>query len=571
MISNKKNLIFISALASLLAVRIYLGRIASIFILPGQIYDDDWMLLASELTNHFEGLNMPWFMLMIKDMGYPIFLAAVRNAGLQYTDVLALLWFIAAVLFMYLFKSITGLRHLAVQAAIYAFILFQPMAFDTLTGLRLYRNGALIPFYFIVLTMMGIVFARYFAQKQSSSLRVHLLFQLLFGFIFTWTYYMKEDGIWLLCCLAAVLLLCVIRIVREYRQSVKTCLAHLAVLFIPIFIFAAGTTAYKSINQAYFGVYETNNRTAGELGKFIKNIYDIKSSERTGKIWAPTDAVLRSFDVSETLAASKGLKDSVIHTEWFEGDIYKAPIQGDFLGWVMVTSISNTKTCTSLPEQEDFLRKANNEISSAFSDGRLEKDDKFRLTASMGGRSVREILQLRHLLGRQYRSYIAMSGVGYTPYDYRIVFNPNDHQDHQEIISKASQTVGIDLTKQNDKAGKASFILNKLFLIYAALQILAALFALLGIAYGLKRLLKERHLITAAEGCALAISSSSLLLSIVYGLAVAWFCEFVFVVIDWVPKFYGIGMIPMLALFEVFGSYLFFSYLQAYRQKTTDI
>ena len=566
MISSKQNIILISLMACLLAVRVYLGRIASIFLLPGQIYDDDWMLLASELPDHFAGLNMPWHMLMIKDMGYPALLALIRSAGVQYTDAMAILWFSAAVLFMCLFRSITSIKHWATSAFIYAFVLFQPMAFDTLTSLRLYRNGALIPFYFIVLTMMGLIFARFFTSSRPSSFKVFIIFQLIFGSIFTWTYYMKEDGIWLLCCLVAILLLCTIKIIQQYRQSVKMCLLQLTVLFIPVLLFATATIAYKSINQAYFGVYETNNRTAGELGKFIKNVYDIKSAERSGTVWAPTDAVMKAFDVSDTLSSNNDLRDSVIHTAWFEGNIYKSPIQGDFLGWVMMTSISDTKVCHSLPEQEEFLRKANNELAAAFSNGRLEKDDSFRLTSSMGGRSIREILHLRRLLSRQYRSYIAMQGVGYTPYDYRIVFNPNDPKDHQEIIAKASQTVGFDLTQKNSDAGNAAFVLNKLFLGYAALQILGTVFALLGIGFAVKKLLARQKPFTSAEGCSLAISVSSLLLSVVYGIAVAWFCEFVFALIDWVPKFYGIGMIPMLTLFEVFGSYLFFFYLQAHRK-----
>ena len=558
---NRKDILFLCTIAILLVIRKYLGRLASVLVFPNQLYDDAWFLQSANLNEHFLGIGQPWYLLMIKNIGYSVFLFAVKLSGLHYTDVMTLLWFFAAISFIYLFKLVTNIKSHAVYALIFSFILFSPLAFDSVTGIRVYRNGALIPFYFLVLSMMGIIFARHFANHRRPSAKLQIVFQLIFGFLFTWTYYMKEDGLWLLCCLSAILLLCTIKILLQYPLSSKTCLSQLVILFIPIFVFTSGTIAYKSVNEKYFGLYETNNRTAGELGEFVKNVYKIKSSERTSLVWAPADAIQKTFAASATLNANEKLKYSIMHSRWFGNDIVDHPIKGDFLGWVMLSAFYDSETCSSVKEQEEFLRKVNDEISDAFSEGRLEKDDKIQLISSMGGRSLDEILALRHILFTQYRTYITMKGVSYTPSeDCAIKPAPDDPTDYSPLISQASQTLNMDLNQKNTHVEKNLSIFKSLFKIYAVLQVLLVIFAFLGIIRGIKRILLDKDVHSVAANCSLAIASSSFMLSLIYGIAIAWFCEFVFIDIDWAPKFYGIGMLPFLSLFEIFGSYLFFHY-----------
>ena len=61
------------------------------------------------------------------------------------------------------------------------------------------------------------------------------------------------------------------------------------------------------------------------------------------------------------------------------------------------------------------------------------------------------------------------------------------------------------------------------------------------------------------------IAVSSLMLSAVYALAISWFCQFVINSVNGFSSFkfysltfYGIGIIPMLTIFEIFGTYLFY-------------
>lgn len=178
---------FVLSIIGLLALRIAAGRTVSILVVPDSPYDDAWMVLNSEITNHFVVQDQAWHMLLIKDMGYPIFLAIVRHFGMYYTDAISLLWFLAAISFTYFFVMITHIKHRGILISIFAFVLFSPLAFDSYVGLRVYRNGMLLPLYFTALSMMGIMFARSFSDNPAFCLRGQFIFYLFFGLLFTFT------------------------------------------------------------------------------------------------------------------------------------------------------------------------------------------------------------------------------------------------------------------------------------------------------------------------------------------------------------------------------------------------
>lgn len=86
----------------------------------------------------------------------------------------------------------------------------------------------------------------------------------------------------------------------------------------------------------------------------------------------------------ETLKKNVELKNIVLRTNWFsEGGkytIFEKPIRGDFLGRVMLTSLNDSKTCSSLAEQEKYLKQVNQELKTAFENGTLEKNDKIQIS-----------------------------------------------------------------------------------------------------------------------------------------------------------------------------------------------
>ena len=565
---STKNFFIVGGI--LLALRILAGRLFGVTFWPFAYYDDALMFRYADLSEHFVDQSLRYIDLLVKDMGFPIFLKFLQVTGIVYTDAISIIYFFGAVMFTLLFSTLTDIRRKEILLIIYVFVLFNPVAFSG-TSLRLYRNSALAPFYILVITMMVYLFVIYWKNLELT-LKQRICFSVIFGFFFTWTYYMKEDGIWLLMSLAAIIVTCFFHEVFIDTKPLKEKFIHTLILFLPLIMWFSGTVAYKSINEHYFGVYIINNRTEGELGRFLKNVYHIKSAERTGKIWAPADAVMKAFDTSETLKNNVELRENVLHTPWFTNadkpTIFEAPIHGDFLGWVMLSSIYDTKTCLTLADQETYFKKVNQELETAFENGTLEKDDKFYITSSMGGRTFSEILQLKEGIALAYILHLFVTDNPNIT-EYRI-YTDNDKTfedtvaDYKGIIAKAGDFANIDFFAKNEYYKQAYTFSLITFWIYRVLNLVLVSCSFVGIFLAVRKIIHSSVKECSNTLLTVVIVTGTLLLSAVYALAISWFSEFLVVVAA--LNFYGIGIIPMLIIFEVFGTYLFLNSFKSIRK-----
>ncbi len=526
---ERADRIFLAAATILFALRIWLGREISVFIMAESQHDDILMIEYADLYDHFVSQSLPFQMRMIKDLGFPIFLNVVKFSGLEYVDWLAILWLAAAILMVWLFARLTEITDRRILFLVFAFVLFTPEAFSW-TGRRLYRTAALVPAYFITLELLTL----WLIERR-------LWLGILLGIIFTWTFYTKEDGVWLL----AVLILVTAATIFLNRRRV-------AVALVPLIIFFAGAASYRALNYKFFGVAAVNNRTEGELGNFLKLVYKIDSAQRTGEFWAPTDAIERAFEVSPTLKNSPELKNHVMHTTWFEGDIKAHPIHGDFLGWVMLSALYDSRTCKSLAEQEEFLARVNAELAAAFESGALKKDTRPQIISSMGGFTWAEIWALREFVWAAYKANVAMWMVD-VDYAEGLVAYPAgaDREQFRRAIAQTSEYTNMDFEHGAVDAEKIRRLGRAVFKIYSVLNTALFVLALVALITSLRDLMRRRLKIPALH---LLILAGFLALSFVYALAISWFSYFIG--LGGILMYSG-GIIPMLAIFELLGAWIF--------------
>ena len=569
---QRSEVIFYGIICVLLMLRGILGHWAGIWMISKAYSDDALMIRYADFQGYFFDRTLPWHDELLKDMGYPLFLQMVHFFGINYVDAITALWFLAALLIGRSFDALTQSGNRVVFIAIYSFILFHPIAFDAMAGTRLYRNSILTPAYFIVFAMSAITFARYFYQK-TCDLKYLFLWQITFGILFTWTYYLKEDGIWLLLCMISVTLgilgILIFVNIREQYFRINFFLVHVSLLLLPFAVFWGGTVAYRMINYQYFGVREINTRTAGELERFCKNIYRIDSKERTVAIWAPTDAVMQAFEASKTLKENKELREAILHTPWFNHDIRSTPIVGDFLSWVLPTALAESKTCTSQLEMQTYLRYVNDELEESFNKGILKEDDKIQLIPSMGGCSLTEIFDLRKSIAKEYFMVIVPAYIYTHPvltsYDFNI-YNLDKNED-AHVILQASEYTGINMFEDNNHEKLINSIANVQFITYSVLQCALVWMTWFGTVYFLRKCLIRKECLESKEYLCVFIVVAMLLVSSVYALAIAWFTKFLFVnggklVGMLCLNFYSVGLIPMLVFVELSGGYLFYRYIQ---------
>ncbi len=120
---------FIFAAIALFVLRILAGRLIGAIFVPMSDGDDALMVRYSYLHDHFLNQSQV-YEVMVKEMGFPLFLDLVKNLGIVYTDAISFLWLLAAVTFTILFATLTKVRRNEILLLVYAIVLFMPISFS---------------------------------------------------------------------------------------------------------------------------------------------------------------------------------------------------------------------------------------------------------------------------------------------------------------------------------------------------------------------------------------------------------------------------------------------------------
>ncbi len=399
-------------LAALL--RIVLSRTLGSTFLSHEVCDDVLMLSYSALRSHF---LEPQIYSMAKTMVFPLFLDVVHVSHVSYNIWLSLLYIAASLTLFYAVKRVFKSRALAAFA--YFYFLFIPLAFDWWSGLRIYRNAIIPPFVtaFFSLSVLA-VWRAWFpedAEAAGNGKRrglKNVFFYLLLGLVMTLTYYIREDGIWILACLLVFLGFAFIgTLVKGWKRIGKgKTLLRAGTVLLPLVLFVLCTHVYKSVNQHFFGVYGIETRTAGEQGGFVQRLFRIDSPERTSEIWTPADVIDKAFEASPTLRSAEGYRDAIIQSEVAKGDMYAHPITGERMGWLTKDALLSSGNFVDEPTSEAFFRQVNLELDEAFADGTLKEADRIQLLSSSGGFTKEEILDLAREMEYGFRGTVLEQG-----------------------------------------------------------------------------------------------------------------------------------------------------------------
>lgn len=557
-----KILLFCITIAFIL--RIYLGEIVGIWFPSEQVYDDA-LLVAYALPEHY---STPDHLTLLKTMSYPWFLNFVDLVNLPYTVVISFIWCLSALLIFNLSLIIIKNKYIAFFSFLY--ILFLPTAFEIWMGTRLYRNSILVPF-----VMMNFYFMVYNIYALYKNIKTNKLYSFmsstLFGILFSFTYYIKEDGIWLLACMIAYIviytLIMLIKFIFNREILSYNLFFNILTLFFPILIFIASSYIYKDMNYRITGVKAIETRTQSELGDFVKKIYKISSKTRNSIHWAPADAIDAAYKVSSTFQKYPELRNKIIHTPWFSNDIYIDPIRGDFLTWVLRTALTEANIWKTEKQVNDLFREINKELEQAFNNGSLKKEnERMQLVSSMGGRNWSEINDLIPLVGKIYRGTIFLKGysAGSVPGNITNLYISHKAAELTNIQYLANPQVMENGIVDHSRANN---IVNIIFSLYKTINFILFFMSIGIIVYMVflfilnSKAIKEKFIFYKDSFVFLTISLSFLMLSFVYSLAIAWFSEFIFKdgVNMTILNFYSVINSGLMSFFYMFGLFTFIS------------
>lgn len=544
--------------------RISISQKLSIWYSSNEFYDDKLFVRYADLFAHFKEPDL-WS--LVKTMSYPLFLNFVHMTGLSYSTVLTIVWIAAALLLVKVFKMLTDNRFFL--TFVYLFVLFTPAAFDSWVGTRLYRNAIIAPFVLLAFSLMILILLKLVKNHELSAKNI-IFPSIVLGFIFTFTYYIKEDGIWLLPCLILVIFVsvCIVvyRWIKDKSKVRKKILALILILCLPMLIFVFNANIYKMINYHYFNVYEINTRTEGQLGEFVNNIYKIYSDNRNVEIWAPADAIEKAFETSETLKKYPELKEAIFQSHWVGGDINANPIRGDFLTWVLRDALFETGVWENEAQVNKLFNQVNNELEEAFESKLLEKDRKIQIIASGGGRNIEEILQLSNIIARELEVVLFLKG--YAPGGQLGEYSDSESYEFATVLVNEN-LMPFQHENQKNEFETGNRMANVVFRIYSILNpclFILSIFSAIYVGYQLfnkrNRNYKENFSVYL---CCVTMIFVFLGISFLYALAIGWFAEWLLIQTEYnwtIVKFYSIGLVPIFIIIELFGLYLFFEILK---------
>ncbi len=379
-------------------LRIYVGSNLGLWFFIGSIDDDLLLLNYSDLSNHFLNWNI---LTLTKDISYSLFLFFVNISNIPYSFYLSLLWIVAGILITYsIYKFLNKDKLLLLL--VFLFIIFLPVAFDSSCGTRIYRNAIMAPLIIILLSVL-LIFVLNSLSKVTNYTKLVFL-SIVVGLIFSFNFYIKEDGILTL----PLLLVCITSIIlfHFYEFRKKFDIKYILIMLIPLLIFGASTISYKEVNNYYFGVDEINTRTDGEIGEFWNMLLKIDDPNKTTEIWVPVSTIEKAWNASPTLQSRPDLFENLIHSDWAGGDLNQNPLPGDLVALCLRDELKDVNLFNNEKQANDFFNQVNSELEDAFASGKLNKSDRIFITSSATGKTLDEVFGLKPYITSAVKSCV---------------------------------------------------------------------------------------------------------------------------------------------------------------------
>lgn len=555
--SNRKiNGQLLMAMILLAVTRILLSVLIGIWFAASQTCDDRLMIAYADLSDHFNNFS---HLALVKDLSFSVFLKVTSLLKLPYPVIMASVWVVAAFTVYEVVFELLGKRKL-IAFLTYVYTLFMPQAFDVWSGTRLYRNGIIAPFVIITLSLMIRMVKRAGLKKRA------LVNSIILGLVFSFTYYIKEDGLWLMACLIFSMVLSLAYVIKTKVNAKK-----IVNLLIPLGIFFAITITYKTVNYKYFGVFEINTRTDSEFGEFAENLYKIDSENRSMYIWTPYDTLEKAFAASPTLSEHPKLLESVMTSIWCDNDLKANPLKGDHVMWALRDSLLITGMYTSEADMKEFFKNVNDELDEAFKNGSLKKQEGvIWILASTGGYTKEEVKSLREETIEAFKGAVFLKG--YLP--GISVVSEDDIFDNYTYVQTAEEVTNVnylmDTASKKIQSDKIVPVINVINIIYKILNTVLFFGSLIFIVYSIVSWCvagsKRKEYTFKHKESLLCMMAGFVFfgISVCYAFSISWFVAFLFEDgINMITlNFYSIalpGLLSFAYIFELLGAFKLFA------------
>ena len=343
----------------------------------GAYYDDLWAYKAAEHIAAGDWLGPYSSTTLIKNIGFPLYLAFLLKCHIPYLLGNALLYALAAVVFC------VAIRPLIKRKWIFFFffilLLFCPVSFATDTFARVYRNSiTAAQVLFIFAGFLGLYVRLKSGGKDARALKL-LPWSVVGALSLSWFWLSREDSIWIVpfCGIAILVMLILLIKQRAFGASVARTAACVVLVALPVGACAIASTSASAVNESYYGVQTKAEINSGNFARFIKDLYAIKPNEmpQNLRVACPHESVMCAYEVSPTLSSIKSFVEDRFYN-W--GDVYdNNPGDGEVNGgeffWVFRIAAQDAGVYSNAVSADKFFGKCADEIEAAFANGKLQQ------------------------------------------------------------------------------------------------------------------------------------------------------------------------------------------------------
>ncbi len=355
------------------AVKVGFSVLMPLDVHAGATYDDAWAVRAADFISSGQWLGPYDYVTLIKNIGFPLFLAAGSKLGIGYLFPTALLYAFACLYFSAALRPL--FKHKWPVFALCLILLCNPVSFATDTYQRVYRNSITAA---QVLFVFGSYIGIYIRVKDEQGIQVHkLIGWVLVGCVsLSWFWITREDSVWIAPFVAAASVIIIIVLVRSsLRKAVAICLCVAVAL--PVVCTAATSMIVRMINQEHYGVSVLAEINEGNFSRMIKDLYAIepKSLPENHRVACPHECLVRAYAASPTLASVKQEVENRFFRwgDYVDSDPGDKEVNGGEFFWVFRLAANDAGRYVSAPEIDAFYGKIADEIETAFANGSLER------------------------------------------------------------------------------------------------------------------------------------------------------------------------------------------------------
>lgn len=368
----EKILFIVAIIATFIRILIALRIPLSIY--TTEKYDDQLLFQYAKSLSKGKWLGETYTDLtLVKGISFPIFLVLCNKLWIPYSFGVEL-FHIGAILVFLRAISVRH-RHPIMQFIFYLLLLYSPVSLTRLLTQRVYRMAIIPSTVLLTFSCLIGLFLRREAQKQQL-----LCWSVASGVALAFCWYIREDSIWMLPFAAVITILEFLHLLWiQKEQWKKKCLRAACYLLPFLFLIAAGT-GIRLLNRQYYGVTALNDRTGTSFAKVMSDLYSIEDPDAPKDVWVSETALQKAEEVSPALAQIREVLDAD-RMAWGQG----GPVRGDHIAWVLRTAAQKCGIYKSARVADAYFDQVHRELTQAFEDGRLEKDDAIHFSSQGKG------------------------------------------------------------------------------------------------------------------------------------------------------------------------------------------